>query len=61
MATSVLNPIGFASLYTPDLILIVSPGSAMAAAAATVNLASPSNSPLLLSIPFFVTHNVLFV
>ena len=43
------------------LIIKMSIKTTIAAAAAIVNLASPSNSPLLLSIPFFVTHNVLFV
>ena len=61
MATSVLNPIGLFSMYTPDLILIVSPSCAIAAAAATVYFASPSNKPLFVSQPFLDTHKVLFV
>ena len=60
-ATSVLNPIGLFSMYTPDLTLIVSPSCAMAAAAAMVYFASPSSNPLFVSHPFFDTHKVLFV
>ena len=40
---------------------MVSPCSAIAAAAPIVYLASPSRSPLFVSHPFFVTHMVLFV
>ena len=61
IATSVLSPIGFSSKYVPDLTLIVSPSCATAAAAPIVYFASPSNNPLFVSHPFFVTHIVLFV
>ena len=41
--------------------MIVSPSCAIAAAAATVYFASPSNRPLFVSQPFLDTHKVLFV
>ena len=41
--------------------MIVSVSTAIDAAAPTVAFASPSNNPLLLSLPFLDTHIVLFV
>ena len=48
-------------MYLPERIIIVSPSIAIDAAAPTVLLASPSNSPVLLSSPSTVTQIALSV